>query len=78
MKFDGSLIDADLKRYTKQITYPFKDSYRLTLTRTISQETLNNLFFGGVPGFHLMWKNDESVDHDGKYINNTANLMFTR
>ena len=79
MKFDGSLIDADLTKYTKQITSPFQNSYRVTLTRKISPETLNNLFFvGGVPGFHLKWKYNLNVGPEGKYINNTANLMFAR
>ena len=34
---------------------------RLTFVEALS---INSIFFGGVPGFHLMWKNDDSVDHD--------------
>ena len=78
MRFDGSLIDADLTKYTKHITPPFKNIYTLTLKRKVSEETLNNLLFDSVPGFKFKWNYDKNVDAEKLYENNYANLMFAK
>ena len=79
MKFGfNTIIDANLKHYSKNISKSYKSMFPIRLERDISRENIRELKVQRMPGFRINWHFNKEVDSPVKYTNNGRNKEFIR